>query len=497
MLPLNKRQLCASVVCALLVFPLVWAQTGKRPASIGKTDKGFGTRPSIGKTDAPLRPAIVETQPEKKVVVPLNEGYLSLLTNNGATVKLRRGKNSYAFEVKQGNQLSISKLTPGRYLLEIKHTDDYEPLAESVDVKPREVLTLDRSLRAKYGNLVLNLGPQAGPDVLVKLNGAQVTASQLAFAEGRLRIARIPLGVQELSLSKPGYNAWSGTLTVRASECDNSFNITLDKAAITLNIRALPNTQVFLNGLFRGKVPLEGALVLSELDPGPHKLRFELDGYETAEVERTLTLERRTETIEVPLTPLVEDAEFSDHFDPTYPNWWSAPTAKPSAPPEWQLSTKLPIGRHIKGERLGLAYDNPRPNRNYNLYANFTLVMSVRCQGTQGAAWVVRALDEQNYYLFELDRIQSVLKLYRYQNGQAKPIGQQNIPAKLTGQDETYRIILVAEGSKFRHTIYTPTQGAVTVGTFTDESLKRGGIGLRASAGIEMFVQEFTIKPLK
>ena len=483
---------CLSCCTILLLFCLaggapieVVAQRtgGRKPADSGK-----------GRIGAPLRPAVEEPKPEKRIIVQPNEGYLALVTNNGASVVLRRGKISYPFTVEKNNLLSVSKLTPGRYQLDIKLNDDFEPVSEMVEIKKGKLTTLDKSLRSKYGTLILSLGAQAAPDVTVKLNGEPVEPQRQIIEEGRILVKRVPIGVQEISLSKPKHDDWSKNITVRAGECENLIVAAMNRAAVTLTIKSLPKARCYLGSELKGEVLENGRLIVRNLEPGEADLLVKLDGYEDYKQKLALSLDQREVSVEAKLTAFVDDAEIEMKFDPQMKNW-------SHQVPEWRLNTGKPAGWYIKGEAVALVYVNPNQHHYFNCYANFRLQFILRFR--KNAAWVVRAQDRDNYYLFELDRsnpAKVLLSLYLYQNGRRiRTIDEQEVFADLSDENASYPITLTAQGKTFSHTVNTRKGKEVLGGVFTDQAntFPRGGVGLRGLNGSEVLVQEFWIQLLK
>ena len=117
----------------------------------------------------------------------------------------------------------------------------------------------------------------------------------------------------------------------------------------------------------------------------------------------------------------------------------------------------------------------------------------------KGASWVVRAQDDKNFYLFELTTSQSknqekAWNFYICRDGNCALKDSQPCLAEIEKPESYIRISLEAKGNSFALKI--PSQGDKGMGpTFTDDTYRYGGIGLRAINGLEMFVTEFFIKP--
>ena len=139
------------------------------------------------------------------------------------------------------------------------------------------------------------------------------------------------------------------------------------------------------------------------------------------------------------------------------------------------------------------------PNQLFNQNGDFLLMLTVKFVNGKGASWVVRAQDDKNYYLFELATSQSnsrekAWNLYICRDGNCELKYSQPCMADIEKPESHIRISLEAKGNSFALKI--PSEGYRGMGpTFTDDTFRYGGIGLRAIKGLEMFVTEFFIKP--
>jgi len=502
------RSLTLPVLYRRLLVPQI-GKTGKddKTADKGKGEvdaKGGG----IGKTgkeetNEKIEQGRIISIPKMQIVrVPPNEGYLSLFTVAQAQVELRpiSASGEIGRPLKTGTAdkdglIAFKQLPPGNYKLEIT-CQDYDLLTDTVTIKKGEQTNRLAPLASKYATVSIALGNQAAEDVTVKLNGQVLDKPKIE--NGQLIFERVPVGKQTFSISKPNFKEWKRELVIRPGTA-NIFSETMDAALVSLVVKSMPNAEVYLDGLKKGEVRTDGSLPIPNLSPGKYKLSVQLDGYAPAERTLTLTLEKREVTEDVPLDPITEDAAVDVRFDGQISYW------APAKPPGWELAKSRPLGLTVAGDTLGLLYNSSLPNRTANVYGDFDLKLLIKFTNGKGAAWVVRAEDERNYYLFELvpapsqNQLGGSLKAYVCRDGNCgTPIKIFEVFPKLD-QSGYYEISLEARGNKFKHTITVPgaSEPKQLGGVFEDSRFSRGGIGLRAINGIEMFVGQFFIQPTK
>jgi len=459
-------------------------------------DSGRGKTGTRVKQEAP-EPK--EAQPLiKQVIVPPNEGYLALATTSEANIELkgltRRAGKRFVYRANKQGLLSLEGLTPGSYQLDITR-EDFTPISETITINRGKQTPLVRFLVSQYGTIILSMGRQVAPDVAVRLNNQLIETARIKVEEGKLYVKRVPIGPREISLSKPGYEPWSEQRVILPGECDNLVTVTMVREAITLTVKSEPTAEVYVDKVRQGRILPDRTLVISDLLSGPHTLRIECEGFEPVELPLTLDLKRREVTQDVPLTLLVEDGEFSEDFSSTVKQWsvyW---------PSGWKPQTAPPLGILVKGDELSLAYNTSKPNRRFNFYSDFILTMSLKPINGKGVSWVVRAKDGHNYYLFELTTPLSSsgakgINFYVFREGEIVRKESHPLLANIENLEIPIRLQMEAKGDRLSFRILG--QGDRGNGpTIVDDTFRRGGIGLRAVNGIEMFVSEVLIQPLK
>ena len=243
----------------------------------------------------------------------------------------------------------------------------------------------------------------------------------------------------------------------------------------------------------RGGIGADRALRIPDLEPGAHILKVKLAGYQTVDRPLTLSLERREVEEIVKLTSILETAEFNEGLRK------KSRIGRRRGRRDGNLPAAPQRGLRITGEAVALVNNTTIPNQPFNQYGDFLLLLNVKFVNGKGASWVVRAQDDENFYLFELATSQSKSRekawnFYICRDGNCELKDSQPCMAEIEKPESYIRISLEAKGNSFALKI--PSQGDKGIGpTFTDDTFRYGGIGLRAINGLEMFVTEFFIKP--
>jgi hypothetical protein len=251
---------------------------------------------------------------------------------------------------------------------------------------------------------------------------------------------------------------------------------------------------VLLNGNFAGIVPAEGALAIPNLDSGDYKLLVSLDGFEDWSRSLKLALSNPKPEVKAELVPIAESGEVMLNAVTAKVSWLPEP-----APP-WTFERSGVF--LVKGELVALLKD-PDKRDQFNYYRDFTLNLDLTFQNGKGAAWILRAQDQKNYYLFELTTSKSEsgrksLNFYLCRDG--KPILKNSIPVteNIEIPGDSFQLVIEARGNKFTCTLNSakaPISPPATIGIFTDNTFSIGGVGFQAANGIEMLVRNLHIVP--
>lgn len=494
--------ICASVanVIGLIIgLFLLSASPAIAQPKIGKSTGTGGktSGPKVGKTSPKGQPEATEVP--KTIFVQPSEGYLALSTTPAATVLLSGTGVKKSFQANGEGQLHISKLRPGSYRIEIRHAD-CEAHTETLKIGKGEPTVLIKPLIEKYGTLVLGLGADAAKDLAIKLDGRLLQPAELQIEADRIGIKRIPVGPHKIAISKPGFLDWSREkFDVRPGETpDNLLPVDLERATIALQIKSLPGARVYIDNEAKGTIANDGMLRVAGLLPGARKLRLELFGYENVERPLTLSLDRRELAEEIVLESIVESAEDKEDFDPSQGKWF------PARPAGWEMTAGR--GMSVRGESPALFKRASYAAGRFNIYDDFTMVFRARFLTGKGMAWIARARDARNYYRFELTTSRSALggkwfvaSLCR--EGTCTELSRDPVVVNIETPDDTITIKLEARGASLEHYIKAaadPRAEMQPLGrVISDEIFRKGGVGMCAVNGLESYVSNFLVIPIK
>lgn len=492
-------------VCLVLVvltgFILAQQPTGP---NIGKGKGSNPSGPSIGKSASEGGTIKAEQgraipPPRFKVVqVAPNKGYLALFTvpQAKAVITPLSVENEPSNPLPPGTAdkdglVNFPSLVPGKYRVEIT-CQDYEPFNDIVVIQKGRQTARIATLAWKFASLRIGLGKQASEDIVVKLDGQPFEKTKIEA--GQLVFDQVPVGKHTFSFSKSGFSEWTQEFDIRPG--NNFVSATMEAETILVTIKTQPGAEIYIDNDQKREAPETGKFQIG-LPLGEHNLRLSLPGFESVRQVLNLAKEPRAITISLPLTPIAEDSEFSEFFETGTTNWW------PSVPKEWKQETTREYGFRISGDSLALVKKTGKPGRRFNIYKDFDLLITFKMLNGKGAAWVVRAQqdNEGNYYLFELNRQARTLTLQVYQDGKSVRRESSPVVGNLDDLQAPYRIKLEIRGNRFQHKIFTedsiPGKEPNFGGEFTDDAYGLGGVGLQAVNGIEMFVTEFVIENLR
>jgi hypothetical protein len=422
-------------------------------------------------------------------------GTIVLFAVAGADVTLtpvanKRKGTPLTFKLKEkNNTLTLSRLQPGSYILSASHPD-FKPREETVTVGKGDIKTISDFLLPKYGEIAIG-GALEGSTIT--LDGKPVDSTQFTrAADGKITIPRVLEGEHELTVSKAAFDPWTGKLKVEPGK-SNPASAQLRLATVSLTVKSKPGAHVYIDNSDRGAVQPDGALIIPELLPGKYQMRVTLDGFENAEQPLSLTLADRKPTAPVELTPIAESAEGNEDFLTGSSKW--------VVPADWKIEKR---GLLIAGQKVGL-FRTPTEKRPFNVYRDFTMSFDIRFVNGKGASWVVRAKDEQNYYLFQLvpanEGLQSRFNFYVCLQRVCTLKDSKRYPEPLNKAGDSYFVQLEAKGSEFTHRIRVllnpRADDPQPLGTFSDDTLTYGGVGFRSMDENQTLLQNLVVIPSK
>jgi PEGA domain len=489
-------------ILGLFIASLIACAVGSLPIQSLGQKRGEAVVPG----SAPARPkrgeAIIEkedspeSKPNKEVkikVVTSSEGALVLWIVSDATVTLTslRNKNEGPprnYDLGQGNKLTIPLISPGRYKISVSHPD-YILFTDTITIvkgAPTALAVLPL-LVSKYGSINVVGAP---PGAKILLNGKGLDPANIKLTGEAITIDRVPVGKHQLKISKEGYDDLNKPLEVFPGK-QTPFSAKLDSATVTVIFDSEPGAKLYVNNEEKGTVQADRKVKVS-LPPGSYQVQLTKDGYEDWKKEIALSLEQRTVAESIPLTPTPESTEGDWTSEYGSKRWTSGSR-------NWKFDN---TGARINGDAAVLYKTEEK--REFNFYRGFTLTIHFQFDG-KGAAWVARAKDRNNYYLFELNGLQSAnpgtLIFYIYRDGVPRELDRKKVPGKLA-KDDQFRITLEARGAQFIVWLYTnsnPTSDSKgnKIGIFQDEAFSIGGVGFRGKDGTEMLLKSFNVLTVK
>ncbi len=206
----------------------------------------------------------------------------------------------------------------------------------------------------------------------------------------------------------------------------------------------------------------------------------------------TLDLTKRNPEIPIELGRTPESVEASEEFITGASRW--------VVPSTWQLDRK---GLHVSGDVIGL-FKDPTEKRAFNYYADFDLNFDARFENGRGVAWIARAKDDRNYYLFKLSTgsdagTRARMSFFICREGRCELKDSRPVVEKLDTPNDSYHIILEARGSEFTvriRVLSTPRpDDPQKLAVFNDDTFQIGGIGFRGVDDTRALIQSLIVRP--
>ena len=467
---------------------------GVRPVD----DRPAPVRGVMEREDRPTTETAAQKRASDKVKVAANYAALVMWMTSGSKVSLTPVPGSKSnppqnFNLSQNNKLTLRSVRPSKYKLEVTHPD-YQPYVQEIVVGRGEIVSLLVDQVSRFGSIIVKVSP---PGSKLELDGRVLGAADYQSDEQRrLVIRKVPVGKRTLKVSHPGFDDWDGNVEVKPGEPTPETAV-LKAATITLSVKTRVGAQVYLDDVSQSEVPGSGLLVMADLAPGDHRLSVRLDGYEQFDKKLTLSLNNRAVTEEVELIPIRSSSEATiDDVNPRL-NWTPDPAA-------WGFEKK---GIVVRGGNPVL-FKGANERRPFSYYDDFTMQLLLSFQNGQGAAWIVRAKDFKNYYLFELTTSKGqgarkgVFKVYICRDGNLESGPGTDVYDDIDNPRATIRILLEARGNRFHHKIEVSTDKKPelkTLGDYTDEknTFAIGGIGFQGLKGMETVIHQLNVTPEK
>lgn len=375
----------------------------------------------------------------------------------------------------------IAELPPGVYDVEVSAAKYKTEKKESVRVDKSGLVAIE--MTPLTGSILI--GPVEA-DATVFLNGQRQTGrrrnsdklielNDVAVGRYRLRVEQRQ-GAQPPAPIEREIEVLGGKQVAVFTE----FKLALP-AVGKLTIATAPESDIYLDGSYRGKANSSGLVMVDNVAVGQHYVEVKnarFKDFKSAAFDVIGGDNPRREFLH--LTPKVADrSPWFDRFA-TADNWDAAKT--------WKLGWNGKNNLLIVGTEVGL--------ENRGDYTDFELEFDVNITKGSRAAWVVRAPDAKNYYLFMLEKAKARVTLYS-QISKDGQLSRRRSLGDFSGALPTqFHVVIIANGKEIKSYLYDVNGEKQLLGTFLDEDYPIGKIGFRAFAdGDEFVVMDFQCRP--
>jgi len=434
--------------------------------------------------EPPKPPAPPRRQP-RKPTSPRNrtQGVLLVLTDP-ATAKVTI-KNSRGDIAKQGDSESgefSAELPPGKYDVEVT-ANKYYPYAmgKGILVTASRAKTVQAFLKATTGSMII--GP-VDTDVTILIDDKNPADFNIKMStkkeEKQIQLDDVSEGYHTLSITGRNIADWKREQVQIQGGATSYITPTFQPAVVNFIVKSEPGAEIYVDGTMAGKTSDKGELSIPDKKPGQHTIRAEKDKFQPA--QKTDNFKIGDAVVEVKLNRIKSSPEFSDYFQ-AGASFWDAPKA-------WQVKNGKML---VKDSDVGLRA---------GVYDDFKMLIDISFVNQKGAAWIVRARDKKNYYIFQLSGPKAAkpgtFQSYIYQNGQLKLINSDRVVEDLSRPNDSYTITIEAMGPTIKHFIQlksNPAAGSERLSTLTDSTFSYGAIGFGAIDGEEFLVYLVTVIP--
>lgn len=469
------------VLSCLFAF-IAFSQEGKQPKSIeeGKRPRSIDEGKAIITTRTIIKKVYINTPPAPRkpafnwVVIRPEVDEAVVKINNAVVAKSPEGDFRKELPVNQ------------KYTVTIAAGSDYDSYQTSFTLSAKQPVVLDVPLKYKFGSVKVVTTEQAleGAKILIDGKPQKVRVDK---ANSAIMIDKVEPGARVIAFDHPDYVLYERNAQIVADK-EYDWSFAPERPFVDLDIQTDPDTAIYVDNEPKGVTTSDGKLKRSDIKIGQHEVRLVKNGYE--EYRRPFNFEfRKPIKVSEVLVPKRPSTDFHDEFEVADVSRWTMATG----------GTKIESGRLRVLNSPSLTYATN------TFYWDFTMQFNLKLSDNAGAAWVVRAKDSNNYYLFYLSSSQGKIPkkflTYIVRNNTFDPMKPvDSVPLYISAQKgDEYTVKIEAKKNVINHFI-TPSimnqsdkknnlGGAeVTLGTFTDpnNSFLYGGFGFR-SVGTENF----------
>jgi len=424
----------------------------------------------------PPTPASPKTDPIQPKPV---KAVLFVITNApaaGISIKPKNGSlKTIAGKSNEDGKFS-AELLPGVYDVEVTAAKYESKRVEGVNLESDNVVKVD--LTPLIGSI--QIGPVAA-NATILLDGQKPVKFNVKTEDKLIELLEIPVGAHKLKVLEPNRSEWTREIEVEGGKT-KYIPTEFKSAIVSMLVRTEPEAEVYIDDNYGGRANEKGELRVSDLTPGSHNIKVKKNEFKP--VEKTQTFAEGSTEMKLPLTRVVFSPEFVDEFTGGL-SWWAAPKTWKASPGKLQ----------VQGQGIGLIKDSS--------YKDFRMEFDLAFSNGKGAAWVIRAQDENTYYLFQLtgpaSSAPNMFKTFIYENGQMKPLKLFRVPENLSVPGDKFHIIIDARGPEIKHSIQVKSNPKATqpqpFSLMTDSTFSNGKIGFGTVDGEAFIVQFVSIVP--
>jgi hypothetical protein len=392
------------------------------------------------------------------------------------TVRNNRGFNQEG-NVKKGRfELEVPV---GTYDIQVTSPDHASWKKEAVRVASSTPTIEQAELRPLLGSIVVL---PIEPDATIFLNGKKPDGLK-TIKKDQIEIENLAEDVYTLRVEDPDYAPFEIKAEVQGGY-RNYITYKPETSITKFIVRSEPGATIFIDGNMEGRVEPNGVLKVSTgYKPGEHTIKAELDKFEPSIVSGTY--KAGEQPVEVRLTKFKSSPELGESFRDGTSFW--------DAPPQWRA---VPGKLSVTGSGVGLVKGH--------FYDDFTMTFDVIFTNGKGAAWIIRARDKQNFYLFQITGQgavgQKTFRSFIYKNGQPMPLSPAvAIVEDLNRPGDSFVIKVEVKGNSIKHFITVGSNPRADdpqpLGFITDNTFSHGAIGFTSKDGEEFIVQFINVKP--
>lgn len=428
---------------------------------------------------APVAPA---PKPRKPVRARnATQGVLLVLTNPlRAYVTIKNSRGKIVNQAWSENGELRTDIPPGKYDVEVTADKYYPyPLGKGKLVTASRQQTVTAYLKPTTGSMII--GP-VDADVAIFIDDKKPSDLDIKVSrkeEKQIELDDVPEGYHTLTITGRNIVDWKREKVQIQGGATSYITPTFQAVVVNFTIKTEPGAEVYLDGVMAGKATDRGELPIPGKKPGKHTIRVEKDKFEAAQKSDNFGV--GDVVVEVKLAGLKSSSEFAEYFLEG-PRFWDAPAS-------WQITGGKMT---IKGSDVGFLKDR--------LYDDFRMEFDISFVDGKGAAWIIRARDKKNYYLFQLSGPKASAKVFRsyiYRNGQPNILNSEPIVEDLSRPRDQFHVVIEAKGSTIKHYIKPASRAtaAEPLGTVVDTTFSIGSIGFVAVEGEEFVVYFVNVFP--